>query len=218
MTLYKKDEFSFSARICAALLIIFYLVGIPGVIFRPVMFVPFSPALLAFTSVLLFLNGNYRNPDFIRFCILVTVAGFAIELMGVRTGKIFGHYIYGYALGWQLKGVPMVIGFNWLLLTLSTLSLSVRVSSNPLIASVTGALLMVLLDMLIEQVAPAYHFWYWQDNVVPLKNYIAWFIISFLFHFTAHQIRFYHKNPLDAIVYFLQVLFFASLNIVRLMH
>jgi putative membrane protein len=69
---------------------------------------------------------------------------------------------------------------QWILLTCSVVySIENKIKSNLGIAF-ASACLLVLLDILIEPVA-IYNFWSWNETIVPIKNYIAWFIISFIF-------------------------------------
>src|SRR5205085_950587 len=42
--------------------------------------------------------------------------GFAIELVGVRTGRPFGRYRYGDGLGVKLGGVPLLAAAAWALM------------------------------------------------------------------------------------------------------
>src|SRR4051812_15118487 len=44
------------------------------------------------------------------------VIGMAVEIIGVSTGQPFGQYHYTGKFGWQLMGVPFIIGINWVLL------------------------------------------------------------------------------------------------------
>ena len=41
---------------------------------------------------------------------------------------------------------------------------------------------MVLLDCLIEISAPRFDFWMFEDEIAPLQNYYAWFIVSSIAH------------------------------------
>ncbi len=47
-----------------------------------------------------------------------------IEGLGVKTGKIFGHYYYGAVLSPFLWNVPLAIGFAWLSMLLSSIPLA----------------------------------------------------------------------------------------------
>ena len=47
--------------------------------------------------------------------------------------------------------------------------------------SLATGLGMLLLDIFIEPVAIGLGFWEWQAAEVPLENYMAWFVLSFVF-------------------------------------
>ena len=56
-----------------------------------------------------------KNHKFLIFLIITYVITFSIEALGVETGLVFGDYVYGTTLGFHVIGVPLVIGFNWVL-------------------------------------------------------------------------------------------------------
>jgi putative membrane protein len=157
----------------------------------------------------------YKEKDFIRFCIFLFTAGFAVEMIGVQTGKIFGPYYYGYALGFKLKHVPIVIGINWVMLTLATQIIAQKFSNKLYITASIGATLMVLLDMLIEPVASKYQFWHWHNDTIPVQNFVAWFVISFFFHGLGSVMKFEKENTMAVFVFSLQLIFFALLNLIN---
>jgi putative membrane protein len=47
-----------------------------------------------------------------------------LEVVGVKTGLIFGEYKYGSTLGIKLFEVPLIIGFNWVFVILGSISIS----------------------------------------------------------------------------------------------
>jgi putative membrane protein len=100
------------------------------------------------------------------------------EILGVNYGLIFGDYIYLDNLGFKILGVPILIGFNWIILTLITGSLSSLLSSNIYYSVLCGAVFMILLDLLIEPVAPLLGFWVFDNEQVPVQNYVGWFVIG----------------------------------------
>ncbi|WP_304225540.1 carotenoid biosynthesis protein [Gracilinema caldarium] len=111
---------------------------------------------------------------------LVTVT---LEALGVATGAIFGAYRYGPVLGKHFFNVPPIIGFNWVLVVLGFSRLvwsRFRIRYAPLGAFVT-ALLCVLFDFIMEPVAIGLNYWTWTGGSIPLKNYAAWFLISYIF-------------------------------------
>jgi putative membrane protein len=70
---------------------------------------------------------------------------------------------------------------------------------------------MVGLDLIIEQVAPLCNFWYWKNGIIPLQNYIAWFIISFLIALIVQKHLCSPKNKVAFSFYFIQLFFFLIL-------
>ena len=194
---------------------VIYSVGLVGLMVNPELFIALTPLNLSVTCLLLLAYYPFREKDFIRYVIFLFAAGFAIEMIGVQTGKIFGSYYYGYALGYKLKHVPIIIGLNWVMLTLATHSIAQKLSDKLYIIASIGAALMVSLDILIEQMASKYHFWHWQNNEIPFQNYAAWFIVSFFFHGLGTVMKFDKANKLATFIFLLQIIFFALLNLLN---
>jgi putative membrane protein len=109
---------------------------------------------------------------------IIFLLGMVCEILGVNYGLIFGDYIYLDNLGFKILGVPILIGFNWIILTLITGSLSSLLSSNIYYSVLCGAIFMILLDLLIEPVAPLLGFWVFDNEQVPVQNYVGWFVIG----------------------------------------
>jgi putative membrane protein len=112
--------------------------------------------------------------------IIVYLIGMLVELIGVNTGSLFGSYYYGDNLGIKVFGVPLLIGVNWVVLTFLTANLSKRFIKNKWLAVIGGSILMVSLDYFIEPTAPIFDFWHWEGGVVPFRNFIDWFFVSFI--------------------------------------
>jgi len=77
--------------------------------------------------------SSCKRTDFYISLIAVSIIGFLIEVIGVKTGYIFGRYYYGQSLGYHLLSVPLLIGLNWGVLLYSTIQLSNF--NNPIIKS-----------------------------------------------------------------------------------
>jgi putative membrane protein len=133
----------------------------------------------------------------------------------VKTGKIFGAYQYGYALGPKLAGVPLIIGVNWVIMVLCSMAVADLVKMGELGKSVLGAALMTGLDFLIEQMAPIYHFWYFDRLEVPLRNYLAWFVLGFFFQYLGRQLGVNTSNALARPIFVMLTLFFLILSVVN---
>ncbi|HQG57357.1 MAG TPA: carotenoid biosynthesis protein, partial [Bacteroidales bacterium] len=70
---------------------------------------------------------------------------------------------------------------------------------------------MLAYDIVLEQVAPKMDMWSWHNSEVPLRNYIAWYIIAFSFVLILKAFRIKTSNPLSAILFICQFLFFTVL-------
>lgn len=151
----------------------------------------------------------------------VVLVSFGIEWVGVQTGAVFGEYRYGQTLRPQLGGVPLAIGFAWLGMLLSSVALLQKAiprfaDRNPAALGLAAGLLMVLFDVVMEPAAIALGYWSWSGNVVPLQNYLAWWLISFLFTFGGLQLGlFREKLPAPALhAFFAQLLYFAIVGLI----
>ncbi len=139
----------------------------------------------------------------------VYLIGMIAEIIGTKTGILFGNYSYGNNLGPKIIGVPPLIGINWIVLTFLTATIARRVIHFKWLSIICGALLMVGLDFFIEPIAPIFDFWSWDEGVAPLKNFIHWFIVSLLIQAVVYD-ELPEKNHYLPIHHFAsQVLFFT---------
>lgn len=172
---------------------------------------PFN--LLASLGILLYFHQQ-RNRPFIIFCVIAFLTGYFIELAGVKTGMIFGQYQYETTLGFKLFDVPLMIGINWLLLIYCVGS-SLSTLSKPIYIKVLlGALIMMLLDVLVEPVAIRLNMWSWTTATPPLQNYIAWFIVSAFLLTLFNVLKFRKDNPIALWLLILQIGFFGIQNFI----
>jgi putative membrane protein len=197
---------------------IFYLVGVLGLSFpetRPlfIRLVPFA-LILGFAGVLLFHEAKWNWKTLTAF-VLVYISGFVIESIGVNTGIIFGEYIYGETLGFQIFETPLIIGMNWLFLVYVSSSLTERINSGRFISFLLPPVLMVVYDLVLEQVAPDLGMWNWKNEVIPLQNYIAWFVVAFIFVLVFRLLNIKTSNKIAPLIFILQFLFFLSLMIFK---
>jgi bisanhydrobacterioruberin hydratase len=142
----------------------------------------------------------------------IFILGYAIELIGTQTGYLFGNYTYGKALGIKLFGVPVIIGINWFA-TIAACASSARLfRMSVILQSGLAALLATLLDVVIEPVAMRCRFWSWNDDRVPVFNYICWFVFSLLFAYFYLRIS-SGRNQTAIALFVVWLLFFTVLNI-----
>lgn len=158
-----------------------------------------------------------ESGKFIIYSVFVIISSWAVEYLGVETGVIFGSYFYGDVLQPQTLGVPIAIGFAWLSTLLSSAAMFASIGQNSrsevniILKSLAVAALMVLLDYFLEPVATRLGYWSWADGIIPLRNYVAWFLLSFFYAYLGYQLRiFTYKMPKMLVhVYITQVIFFV---------
>lgn len=192
---------------------VFHLVGFIGFLFSPAYFRSLTPVNLLLSAVLVIVMSNQSKGLFYMTLLMIALASYFIEVAGVKTGWIFGHYHYGSALGYKLLSTPLLIGVNWALLIYAT-NQWVKFE-NKYVNVVIAALLMIGLDFFIEQSAARFDFWYWRGARIPLQNYIAWFLISLAMSWFANKELSKKPNPTAKAFYVIQVLFFVALYFVR---
>lgn len=176
-------------------------------------FIALTPFNLLLSALILLSTHQDFRPGFWVFCAVCFFAGLTVELIGVQTGCLFGSYQYGTTLGWKIIGTPVIIGVNWFILVYSSGAVMHRFPLPIWAKSALSALIMVALDYLIEPVAIRYDFWDWQNGIIPLQNYLMWFIVAFGLLLYFHRTQFDKNNPLALMLLFVQFAFFGILNI-----
>ena len=204
-------------RIGVVLIVLFHTVGlvgflVPGLRHLFLQLVPYH--LLLMTAVIAYAHKPL-NRHFLQFLAMVVVAGFVVEWLGVHTGWLFGNYHYGDTLGFKLNGIPIIIGFNWFLLVYGAATLIQRGSFKSLtLRVVSGALLLVSLDLIIEPVAVQFNYWQWANSpAAPAKNYICWFLVSAALLFLFEKFKFSNQGDAGPALLVSQLLFFEILFI-----
>lgn len=196
-------------------IIIFYIVGLLGFVipFTKGFFIFITPfALLLNSYLLLVYHKTYKLKDVLLF-LLIFLSGYTIEVIGVKTGLVFGHYAYGNALGIKLFETPLLISINWLFLTYTATAITGYLKVKKWLVVFVAPFFMVVYDIILEQVAPKMNMWSWQNSEVPFKNYVAWYAIALVFVVLLTVFKIDTKNPLAAIIFISQFMFFVLLII-----
>lgn len=173
-------------------------------------FLKLTPLNLLIYLVLIIWNLEHISKKFLIAFSIPFFIGFLTEYLGVNYGLLFGTYSYGENLGVKIWGVPLMICVNWALLTFITADLSRLIHKNIIVRSFLGGLLMMILDLIIEVSAPRFDFWQFENNIIPLKNYIAWFVIGSIAHFLYHQISLKTNTKLSIHILVAVTLFFFT--------
>ncbi|MGK9476318.1 carotenoid biosynthesis protein [Melioribacter sp. OK-6-Me] len=194
-------------------IVIYYLVGLLGFIIPTTreLFKDLIPVSIIISAYLIFILGQkFKFPSYLGL-ILVYLIGYFIEVAGIYTGLIFGKYLYGNSLGPKLFGVPLIIGINWLILSYASVSLLSQFNFKNTLVLFIAPLFMVIYDLFLEQVAHKLNMWYWLNITVPIKNYIAWYILGFIMVLILRLFRVDFKNSFAPLLFCSQFIFFLLL-------
>lgn len=150
-------------------------------------FIPKTPLNLLVGFGFLILNLNFLSSKSKWAFVIAFTVGMIVEILGVATGEIFGVYDYGDNMGIKLLDVPYIIGLYWAVLVSATSMMVRKFSSNVLVVAFLGASAMVILDFFMEIMAGRFDFWHFENGVVPIQNYITWFVVAFGLHIIAFK-------------------------------
>ena len=204
----------FNKKVSIIIIWLFHLSGLLGLLYIDKnLFASLTPLNLFISTTLLFVNQT--NATRMKFFIVFTIffVGMIAEILGVQYGLIFGNYDYGNNLGLKLLGVPILIGFNWVVLTVICGSISSKIFKKSKILSVIfGITLMLLIDITLEPIAPVLDYWEFSGSKAPLQNYIGWGITSLVTQ-TLYQYFYKTKEFIFSVNLFIaQFLFFLGFN------
>ena len=195
------------------LIFVFHVVGLIGMKGdHPSFFIRNTPLNLLISVFLLLLNHDSWNKRQVYVLTAIFLGGFLVEVIGTNTGYLFGSYTYGKTLGLKLFNVPVVIGANWMMMIYVSGNLAEQLHIPVYLKAFLAAMLLVLLDFLIEPVAMHFDYWNWENDLIPLTNYLCWFIISFLFLSLFFKVGFKRYNPISGVLYCIQLVMFMVLH------
>lgn len=201
-------------NISIVILFIFHLVGVVGLSSDyQDSFLRLTPLNLLLSLGLFFWANNDFSVQFYKVVAILFALGFLVEVIGVSTGVLFGEYTYGATLGFKLFETPLMIGVNWILLSLASFGISSFFLKKQLPIILLSSLLMVLMDVLIEPIAISLDFWTWALGDIPLQNYVMWFFVSLIMN----AIMSFNRLKIDYRISFglllPQILFFTLLSL-----
>ncbi len=196
------------------LVVLMYAVGCVGLMLVPDLFIPLSIWSLIITFFVLFQEEMNLKNGLVFFSI--AAMGWFIEYIGVHYHVPFGIYEYGDGLGIKVLDIPLVIGLNWVIVTVSSwITVEWAFSKwNKLSKILMSASLMTILDILIEPVAPHLDYWMFQLNWPPVQNYIAWFWLGLLFSALMSMLQWKRVSSTGVVVWMCQFFFFLALQLV----
>ena len=198
-----------SIQLIIGILILFHAIGVGIMLLYPEG-ASLSYLNLILAAFLLFLSEKNYLRTLATF-VIIFLGGFLVEYIGVHTGVLFGNYQYGAALGPKVEEIPLVIGVNWFCIVVSSSALLHSLRAHIVLKAVLAGALCTGLDFLIEPVAIKLDFWNWEGGIIPMWNYICWFVFSTLFAFIYLSLGKTRNKPAQSL-YFIWILFFSILN------
>uniref|UniRef100_A0A7V3E6A8 Carotenoid biosynthesis protein n=1 Tax=Ignavibacterium album TaxID=591197 RepID=A0A7V3E6A8_9BACT len=191
-----------------------YFVGIVGHLLSPLLAYMklLTPIALFLTGgIVLFSTLKNSNTYLLVWLIITYITTFILEVIGVKTGLIFGSYSYGNTLGLKIFDVPLIIGFNWTMIILGVILLSEKFFTNKILITLSASLIATIFDYFMEPSAIKLEYWNWTDIMIPLQNYLAWFLISFVFAALYLRLRIKIETDLPIKFFLTQFIFFLIL-------
>jgi len=173
-------------------------------------------------------QAKFNYSRFLIFALITYFSTLVIEMIGTKTGMIFGEYTYGQVLSLQLFNTPLIIGLNWFILIVSGSEIArsftnsvvfLKQKKNSLqlfLATTISAILITFFDYIMEPIAVYLDYWNWGFSdiyQVPPQNYLAWFIIAFVFSLVYLSLQIEIKSTFVKNIFWLQLLFFALLRV-----
>ena len=136
--------------------------------------------------------GNVRGS---LVSIGIFVSTFIVEYLGSSTSFLFGDYSYTNQFAPNVFGVPIAIGFAWVMVIATAYALLqyFRIR-QPLLRAFIGGVAALLMDLVLDPVAyKVKSYWIWADTGtyydIPWTNFFGWFIIAFFIHFLLSYIN-----------------------------
>ena len=194
-------------------LILVYVSGSIGFVINPPFFSPFTPYTLLLTCFVFLIHSPLADKKFIIAFFSIAFLGFIIEVIGVKTGLIFGKYAYGNGLGIKLLDVPLIISINWAMLICAGIRIVSSIFANKIKVLVVAALLVTGIDLLIEQVAPKLNFWQFEGGLPGIHNYLGWIGVAFFISYFFYPTIIKGNRTVSLLILILQIIFFTSLYI-----
>ena len=192
-------------------LILVYFSGSIGFVVNPSFFSPFTPYTLLLTCFVFLIHNPLADKKFIVAFFSIAFLGFIIEVIGVKSGLIFGKYAYGNGLGYKLLNVPLVISINWAMLICAGIIVVSSIFKNKITVLVVTALLVTLIDLIIEQVAPKLDFWQFEGGLPDYRNYLSWIGVTFFTSYFFYSTIITGNRTVSLIILILQIIFFTFL-------
>jgi uncharacterized membrane protein len=105
--------------------------------------------------------------------------GFAAEVVGVATGRPFGHYRYSDKLGPRVGGVPLLAAAAWAMMSRPAWVVAGRLARRHALRVPLASAALTAWDVFLDPRMARDGFWTWPDGGryegIPASNFAGWF-------------------------------------------
>lgn len=210
--LSKLLNHQWAKSIAIAVICILHIVGLVGIgVFHNDFILTLTWVNLLVTFIIGLAFFDVPSKQLLVAIVMATFIGILTEGIGVNTGYLFGNYEYGAVLGFKIYQVPFTIGLLWAGLNIAAKNFASKVIKNPWLIAFLASGMMVVLDIVMEPVATKLNFWIWDQNVIPIFNYVTWFFVSLLIQVLWRKVD--TRNAVFDSIFIIQAVFFIALNL-----
>lgn len=167
--------------------------------------------VILFTFIILLCFHKKWNKEFVFSVFLIAFTGFLIEVVGIKTGYVFGYYRYEPVMGYKLWETPLILMAYWFIVIYVTRQVAEMIARDTFLVSVLASGLLLLLDYFMEPFAMKFGLRTWNEGRIPMHNYIGWFVSSIIVQYIYCKSIKMPANKLSLVVYLVMLGFFIGL-------
>ncbi len=193
-----------------------YIVGLAGLLSESSrdFFLALTPVNLLFAYVVVFSFHRGFNLSFFLTALFIFALGMGAEIIGVKTGVVFGEYTYGETLGPAFMNVPWLIGLNWFFLVYCSVHLARCICPRGWAVVCISVGVLVIFDLALESPAIKMDMWQWGGrSYPPAQNFLAWAGLGAIMSSVFYLKNALHKNAMASRMLIIQFIFFVLLTI-----
>lgn len=165
--------------------------------------------LLSFITLLCF--HKKWNREFVLAMLLIGACGFLLEVLAVKTGYVYGYFLFGPTLGYSFWETPLLLAATWAGNIYVSRQIATMVANDTFVVSLVSAALITLLVFFMEPFAIREGMWSWNGSSIPKHRYIGVFVSTLIFQYIFTKSAKLSPNKLALPVYLVQLGFFVAM-------
>lgn len=174
----------------------------------------FWVVLLVSFVVLLCFHKKW-NREFVIAILLIGACGFLLEVLAVKTGYVYGYFLFGPTLGYSFWETPVLLAAIWAGNIYTSRQIAAMIAKDTFVVSLVSAVLITLLVFFMEPFAIREGMWSWNGSSIPRHKYIGVFIAALVFQYIFSKSVKLPPNKFALPVYLIQLGFFVTMFLLR---